>query len=282
MVIGASAGGLKALEQIARELPKDMPACLFVVMHIASDNSGALAQIIARRAALKVKRAEHGDPIEHGRLYVAPPDRHLLVGEGSVELSSGPRENRSRPALDPLFRSAALHYGARVAGVVLTGLLDDGTAGLLAIQRGGGVTIVQDPADAEFSGMPLSALARVKVDHCVPLRDIPPLLEALADGRKGAVRAAETVPEKMLAVLGGPDPMGHGLTGPATLSAQRGLIEHNLWLAVRVLEEHAALLASLAEHERAAQRADRAREYEVHEMRARKDAAHLRELLTRR
>ena len=177
IVIGTSAGGLRPLRYIASSLPSTFPACVLAVMHISAES--ALASILSRNATMKVKVAETNDPIAPGAFYVAPPDHHLLVREGTVELSRGPRENRARPAIDPLFRSAALAYGERVIGVVLTGFLDDGAAGLLAIKRAGGVAIVQDPEDAEFPSMPATALARVEVDYCTNLVELPALLESL-------------------------------------------------------------------------------------------------------
>jgi len=137
--------------------------------------------ILSRASALPAIHPEDGDPIEHGRIYVAPPDQHLLVHHNQVRLSRGPRENRTRPAADPLFRSAAIAYRPRIVGVVLTGTLDDGSAGLLAVKQLGGTAVVQDPADALFSGMPDSALRNVMVDHQLPLSDIGPLLMRLAN-----------------------------------------------------------------------------------------------------
>jgi two-component system chemotaxis response regulator CheB len=179
IVIGASAGGLQAIRHLVSLLPATLSACVLVVLHISSKSRGSLPAVFARCAGLPVFGAEHGAPIRPGRIYVAPPDHHLLVGPSSIVLDSGPRVNRARPAIDPLFCSAAALFGPRVIGVVLTGLLGDGSAGLLAIKRAGGVAIVQDPQDAEFSDMPETALSRVSVDYCAPLREIPELLRQL-------------------------------------------------------------------------------------------------------
>src|SRR5207302_1404840 len=140
---------------IVKKLPADLPAAVFVVMHVGSFSN--LAQILARCGKLPVAEALNGEPIEHGRIYVAPANHHLLINDGKVALSRGPRENRHRPAVDPLFRSAARQHRERVIGVVLTGGLDDGTAGLFAIKSRGGLAIVQDPFDAVAPGMPMSA-----------------------------------------------------------------------------------------------------------------------------
>src|SRR5262249_28063022 len=137
-------------------------------------------EIMSRSGPLPASHALDGEPIEHGRIYIAPPDHQLLVERGRVRVLRCPKENRMRPAADPLFRSAARVYGPRVIGVVLTGTLDDGTAGLLAIKRRGGVVAAQDPQDALYPGMPRSALENVAVDYCLPLSDIPPLLAQLA------------------------------------------------------------------------------------------------------
>jgi two-component system, chemotaxis family, protein-glutamate methylesterase/glutaminase len=164
IVIGASAGGLRAVGHLANLLPVTLSACVLVVLHISTASRGMLAVVLSRRSALPVKQAEHGDPLRPGRIYVAPADHHLVLGPGGVELNQGPKVNHARPAIDPLFRSAALLHGQRVIGVVLTGFLQDGTAGLAAIKRAGGVAIVQDPVDAEFPGMPASAMAGAQVD----------------------------------------------------------------------------------------------------------------------
>jgi two-component system, chemotaxis family, protein-glutamate methylesterase/glutaminase len=179
IVIGASAGGLQAIRQLVSLLPAALPACVLVVLHISSKSRGSLPAIFARCSALPVFGAVHGAPIRPGRIYVAPPDHHLLVGPSSLVLDRGPHVNRARPAIDPLFCSAAALFGARVIGVVLSGLLGDGSAGLLAIKRAGGVAVVQDPDDAEFSDMPERALARVSVDYSAPLREIPELLRQI-------------------------------------------------------------------------------------------------------
>ncbi len=176
VVIGASAGGVAALRRLLSSLPGDFPASIFVAVHTAPKGVSFLAQILDRAGPLTASFAEDGEPTRPGHVYVAPPDRHLLVRPGHVHLSRGPKENRTRPAVNPLFRSAAACRGPRVVGVVLTGMLDNGTAGLLAVERAGGTTIVQDPEDAAFPGMPASALEFLDPDHTVGIAELPPLL----------------------------------------------------------------------------------------------------------
>jgi two-component system chemotaxis response regulator CheB len=180
IVIGTSTGGVEALIQIAHELPEDLPAAICVVMHMSAQATSMLPQILSRYGPLPATHPADKEPIAVGHIYVAPPDRHLLVERGRLRITHGPKENRVRPAIDPLFRSAALAYGPQVVGVVLTGALDDGTSGLLAIRRRRGVVVVQDPKDALIPSMPESAVTYVEVDHVVPLASVASLLTRLA------------------------------------------------------------------------------------------------------
>jgi two-component system chemotaxis response regulator CheB len=175
-VIGASAGGIDALKRVVSKLPEDMCSALFVVLHTSPESPGLLHSVLQHVAKLPIVPAEDGLPIETGRVYVARPDRHLLIEQGRMRLSHGPKENRHRPAVDVLFRSAAWIYGPRTVGVVLSGMMEDGTAGLWAIKSCGGMAIVQDPADADYPGMPANAQANVDVDHCLPADQIGELL----------------------------------------------------------------------------------------------------------
>ena len=179
VVVGASAGGVEALMQLAYGLPPDLAASVFVVLHIAPDSASALPEILSRAGRLPAVHPADGQRIEPVRIYVAPPDRHLLLVGPRIHVVRGPRENGHRPAVDPLFRTAARSFGPRVVGVILSGTLDDGTAGLAAIKMRGGVAIVQDPDEALFQGMPRSAIDNVAVDHVLPVNEIAPRIAQL-------------------------------------------------------------------------------------------------------
>jgi two-component system chemotaxis response regulator CheB len=286
IVVGASAGGVEALMQLARDLPADLPAAVCVVLHIPPDAASALPQILTRVGQLPALHPQDGAALEPGRIYIAPPDLHLLVARGRLHTVHGPRENRSRPAVDPLFRSAARAYGPRVVGVVLTGALDDGTAGLLAIKRAGGVAIVQDPDDALFPSMPSSALRYVPVDYNLPLASIAPTLARLAHEpiveSGGAAMARQPDFDTQMEDLaraaledderpGEPSPfgcpecggvlwereqgalaryrcrVGHAYSVETLLAAQADAYEAALWSALRALEEKAQLTRRLVE-----------------------------------
>ena len=201
IVVGASAGGVEALVRLVSALPADLPAAVLVVLHVPPDAPSALPAILARAGPLPVAHAENGEPIQYGRIYVAPPNYHLLVMDGQVRLALGPRENGVRPAADVLFRSAARTFGPRVVGVVLSGTLRDGTLGLSAIRLRGGVAMVQDPDEALFGGMPSSALERNQVDSCLPVAEIASTLARLAR------QPPEPEPQREEAAMraGGPD-----------------------------------------------------------------------------
>jgi len=187
VVIGASAGGIEALRELVQQLPAEFPAAVAIVLHTAPHSPNVLHDILSRSGRLAAVSARDGQHLQAGRLYVAPPDSHLLVEPGRLRVTKGPRENRFRPAIDPLFRSAAQVYGPAAIGVILTGNLDDGAAGLWVIKQLGGTAIVQDPDDALFPSMPLNALKTAEVDYRVPLVEIAPLLVRLT---------ADTVPER--------------------------------------------------------------------------------------
>lgn len=180
VVVGASAGGVESLINLVGTLPANFPGTLFVVLHMSADHTSALPAILARSGKLPASHPSDKQPFQPGQIYVASPDYHLLVEDGFVRVVQGPRENRHRPAVDPLFRTAALHYGPRVVGVILSGALDDGTAGLLAVKRRGGKAMVQDPDEALYNGMPFSALVHVAVDYCLPVASIGSKLIELA------------------------------------------------------------------------------------------------------
>jgi two-component system, chemotaxis family, protein-glutamate methylesterase/glutaminase len=185
IVIGASTGGVSALFELAAGLPADINAVIGIVLHVGG-NSSLMPELLSARCALPAVHAADGDRLERGKIFVAPPDHHMMFTSEAVRLTRGPRENHARPAIDPLFRSVAIAWGPRAIGVVLTGALDDGTAGLAAIKDCGGVGIVQDPLTAVEPSMPASALANVAVDACLAVADIPAALMA----RVGKVPAA--------------------------------------------------------------------------------------------
>lgn len=179
VVIGASAGGVEVLKKLVKGLPPDFSASVFVVWHTAPGVTGFLPRVLQRGTDLKVTEAVDREPIEAGHIYIARPNYHLLVERGVVRVTRGPKENRFRPAVDPLFRAAAYAYGSRVVGIILTGALDDGTAGLWTIKNRGGTAVVQDPDEAEVPSMPESAIRGVEVDYVVPSAVMPDLLMRL-------------------------------------------------------------------------------------------------------
>jgi two-component system chemotaxis response regulator CheB len=279
-VIGASLGGVEALLRMLADLPADLDASLFVVQH-RSPREGHLGRVLARRATLPLRDACDGEVIERGTIYLAPADRHLLLDKATLRVVRGPRENGVRPAIDPLFRTAAAHYGSRVVGIVLTGLRDDGVAGLEAIHRSGGLTVVQDPEDAAYPDMPRSALAQVPVDHVVPLAQMSKWIAQLAGApapegsapddvvREARITATYTSSDEPLDRLGdlttydcpecgGPlwrvgEPkraryrcrVGHAFSEHKLSEAQATQIERSLLVALRVLEERSRLLQRL-------------------------------------
>jgi two-component system, chemotaxis family, protein-glutamate methylesterase/glutaminase len=182
-------GGVEALQKLAGGLPHDIPAAVLIVQHIGRYAS-QLPELLKRCGPLPAVHARQGDAVRPGHLYVAPPDHHLLLSDGRIRLTRGPRENWARPAIDPLFRSAARAYGARTIGVILTGMLNDGTAGLRSIRQAGGIAVVQDPHDAAAPDMPWSALRHAGADFRLPLDQIPPLLAELA----GKLAITQTIP----------------------------------------------------------------------------------------
>lgn len=195
VVIGASAGGVNALIEISRNLPPSFPAPVCIVQHVGN-NPSVMPDLLRYRGPNHALHVEDGQRLATGTLHVAPPDRHLLLEGDTLRLTHGPKENHVRPAIDPLFRSAAASWGPRVIGVVLTGQMDDGAAGLKAIHDCGGIAIVQDPASAVEPEMPRNALAAVPADHCVPLSEIAPLLQRLVGTR--APPPEKPVPEQVV------------------------------------------------------------------------------------
>ncbi|MEU4521946.1 chemotaxis protein CheB [Amycolatopsis sp. NPDC024027] len=283
VVVGASAGGVEALRALVSGLPADFPATVVVTMHLGAGTRSALARILDRVGPLPVTTARHGAAIEPGTVQVAPPDRHLLTEDGTLVLTQGPTENGHRPAVNATFRSAALTGGPRVIGVVLSGALDDGAAGLRAIVDRGGLAVVQDPADALYSGMPESALSVVDTEYVaraveigavldklvrMPVEpfEVPPPSDALLledriarePVRFGALTPAERSPGSGYTCpdcqgsLTEVDPgryrcrIGHAWSAPALLEAHSGEFQLALMKALRALDEKAALVRKLA------------------------------------
>lgn len=305
VVVGASAGGFQALGSLVGQLPKDFAAAVLLVLHIAPEFAvDGFVEMLNRRGTLRCKVARGGETLRAGRVYVAPPERHMLVKGYEVLLTKGAHENRHRPAIDPLFRSAAVAHGSHVIGVVLTGMQDDGTSGLDAIARCGGITVVQDPADAAFGAMPQSALDHVPVAHRVPLARMGALLQSLVQARPprkkrppkdvvteaaiaervvSDVRAANALGEQVphnCPTCGGvlwnvaePNVLryrchtGHVFTAEALLAAQQERIEETLWITLRMLEERRNLSAAMAKRtgvKRSALSEERARATDRH------------------
>ena len=283
IVVGASAGGIRALQTLMAGLPEDLAAAVIVVNHIPVDSQSALPQILSSAGVLEAKAAEDGEPLARGIVYAAPPDRHLLIERGRLRLTRGPRENRVRPSIDTLFRSAAVDRGSRVIGVVLSGVLDDGTAGLWAIKDRGGLAVVQLPDEAEYRDMPQNALTHVAVDHVLSAAEIGPVLAELAGE---PAPPATLVPARMAAEarmdlhgrplrhgvleMGQPSPntcpechgslveiregsisryrchTGHAYSLRTLLAETEVAIERSLWEATRALEERSFLLETMA------------------------------------
>jgi two-component system chemotaxis response regulator CheB len=289
IVVGASAGGVEVLKTLAEGLPRDLGAAVLIVLHMAPSSPSVLPPLLQRRCALPVTFATDGEPLVPGRVYVAPPDRHLVVEPGRVRVTRAPRENHSRPAIDPLFRSAALAYGPRVIGCVLSGRLDDGTAGLWAVKDRGGTAVVQDPDDALHPDMPRNAMGYTAVDHVVPAAGLPALLARLA-GEPAPVPNGRSAPRELelevriamgdnalqagIMELGPPSPYtcpdchgvlvrvdeggvarfrchtGHAYSLGSLLAVTTESVEETLWNALRAVEESVMLLREAAERSR--------------------------------
>lgn len=181
IVIGASAGGVEALKELFARMPADLPAAVCIVMHISPILESHLPEILNLAGPLRAHHLDSKEAIVSGKVYIAPPDRHLIVNDGTIEVSNAPKENRHRPAVNPLFRSAASAFGPKTIGVILSGVLDDGTAGLWQIKQSGGTAVVQDPHDAPHSDMPLNAINSVQVDYVVPIKEMAQLLAKLCN-----------------------------------------------------------------------------------------------------
>jgi two-component system chemotaxis response regulator CheB len=288
VVMGASAGGLEVVAQIVELLPSALPAAVFVVIHTGPDTPGVLPQILTRRGELTARHAVDGEKIQHGVIYCAPPDQHLLVEDGRVQVLQGPKENGFRPAIDPLFRSAAAAHATRVVGVILSGALDDGVHGLLRIKQRGGVAIVQNPEEAIVDALPLNAIKYVEVDHIAEAKKIAGLLVRLADqpaseevppmqqdevieatvadgvhhilesGKPGHAPSAFTCPDcggSLWEMTNGKlvryrCHVGHVYTADSLVMEKDSALENVLWSALRALEESVALRHRMAKRAR--------------------------------
>jgi two-component system chemotaxis response regulator CheB len=283
IVVAASAGGLEPLRALLAEMPIDLPASVLVVLHVPATGGRTLPRILDRAGPLSAAAAVDGERLKPGRVYVAPPDRHMLLVNGMVRLSRGPRQNGVRPAADPLFRSAALFGGPRVIAVVLSGTLDDGALGSATVEQRGGCVIIQDPGEAAYDSMPRSALATTEHAAIQPAEKIAALLTRLA-GEEVEMRSADPDGELELEVSGllAGDPqtitetrqysgftcpdcggplyhaqedraesydclVGHKWSPQALLEEQANSVERALWLAIRSLDERARLTEGLAE-----------------------------------
>lgn len=325
IVVGASAGGVEALAQLVSALPPNLPAAIFVVLHVPPHGTSVMPAILNRAAQkhqgahLQAVHPQDGQIIQRGMIYVAPPNRHLLVKNGHIRLALGPKENSHRPAVDPLFRTAARAYDGRVVGVILSGTLDDGTAGLVAVKQQGGVAIVQNPDEALYSGMPRSAIENVDVDRVLRVSEISSVLVELAykkpvetEGAKAVSRdmeiesdMAELEPSAVHkfnrpgkpSSLGCPEcggvlweldegsltrfrcRTGHAFSIETLMAEQSDALEETLWIALRTLEEKALLAERMASHARDRQRIISAKRFEEQKQEAQHRAELIRELL---
>jgi two-component system, chemotaxis family, protein-glutamate methylesterase/glutaminase len=284
IVIGASAGGVDALSRLCAALPADLPASVFVVQHLSPSGRSVLPALLTRAGPLPATSPADEQTFEPGHIYVAPPDRHLLLrSQGTMLVRRGPHENRTRPAVNALFRSAAVAFGSRVIGVVLTGLLDDGTEGLIAIKAAGGLSIAQDPREAEWPSMPQNAVARDHVDHVADIAGIAALLARLAGEEAGPsiplpedYRIEDSIAAQEFAVMeadfetpGEPSPLscpdcggvlnqinvgdelrfrcqvGHAFTPLGLAEAQSEELERALGIAVRTHRDRTRLFAQM-------------------------------------
>lgn len=289
VVIGTSAGGLEALKKLFRQLKEDFPLPILVVQHMSADSNGsALMKVIKNLSNLNCQLAENGTILKSGHVYLAPPDYHLMIDEDQKMLvTKGAQENRSRPAIDPLFRSAAVAFGNGTIGILLTGYLDDGTAGMKVIKRCGGICIVQDPEDADYPDMPRNALTNVNVDYCLPVYEMGGLLYQLIPQKLGkrkpipeGIKIEAAIAERVLSDLASVNALGkqvpfncpgcggvlwkadkdsdmrfrchtgHAYTAAALLSEQTIKIEETLWTALRMFEERKNLLTEMGKGRR--------------------------------
>lgn len=317
IAIGASAGGIEALLTLAATLPRDLPAALLVVVHISPTHRSVLPRMLSGAGPLPASHAVDGETVLPGRIYVAPPNRHLLLDDGKIRLSTGPLENGHRPAVDTLFRTAARAGGERVVGVVLSGALDDGTVGLAAIRQRGGVCVVQDPDDAIVGDMPRNARDHVEIDYCLPVVQMGQLLERLVaeplpgrapresptqeqEARIALRRDQETIlPPGDPSAFGCPTcggvlwevqehgllrfrcRVGHAFGTQALQAEQQSALEGALWASLRALEEQASLTRRMGTRAREQGHDKSAERYDQRALSAEIQAKLVREALNR-
>jgi two-component system chemotaxis response regulator CheB len=300
VVIGTSAGGFLAATKLLSALGEDLNAAVFIVIHISKNSlAPVIANHLQKQTKLRIKVAEDGEPICNKMIYLAPSDHHLMIDQNSVVVQRGAYENHYRPSIDVLFRSAAASYGSCVTGIVLTGMLDDGTSGMSAIKRSGGLCIVQDPAEAEYPNMPNSVLGNLQVDYTLPVAEIGYVLTDLLANRACTpseipedVRYEATITRRMSSEISATEPLGneslftcpdcggilrmiykdavvryrcytgHTFTEASLVENQVRKLEESLWTAIRMMEERKNLLLTMR-HEQGPP-PERALQMEVH------------------
>jgi two-component system chemotaxis response regulator CheB len=318
IAIGGSLGAVDALTRLFQELPADLTASMFIVVHVGAHGNNLLAGILDEKSAMRITTAQDGETLERGHVYIAPADRHLLVIGDKLRLGNGPRENLARPAIDPLFRSVGVSYGPRAIAVVLTGMLNDGASGLADLKRCGGITVVQNPTDAVAAEMPWGALQASDVDYRAPLADMAKLLTHLSTEE---AEPAPGVPEEIkleidialghrtdsevTARLGDPVALscpacggvmsqirrspplrfrcqvGHAYTAETFAAEQEGGADEAMRVALRIIEERAVLSERMAGDARASGRHAAARASDARATEARRYEALLREAIAR-
>lgn len=287
VVIGASAGGFNTITKLLGALPANMPAAIFIVMHLSrASSTEVIINHFEKHTPYPCRIPHINEPIKAGTIYLAPADFHMLIKPGIVSLTKGPHENRWRPSIDVLFRSAAAAYNSRAIGVVLSGMLDDGTSGMSAIKRCGGTCIVQEPLEADYQDMPQNVINHVEVDYRVPVTDIGYILDdifskdakpdhevpddvkleaqitermtsSIDDLKKIGVHSNYTCPDcggGLWEINNEPQPRyrchtGHVYTAKLLLEKQTEELEETLWVSIRMMEERRNLLVNLARHE---------------------------------
>lgn len=282
IAIGGSAGSIEVIRLICRTLPADLQASVLIAVHVGTGNPNLLAAILDSGGPLPARTAVEGEPLRGGRIYVAPADRHLVIDGRRVRLGRGPRENMARPAIDPLFRSAGVNFGARAVGVLLSGMLNDGASGLADLKRCGGVTVVQSPLDAVESEMPRTALLVSDVDYRAPASDLADLINRLAQEEPGSdfappasialeveIAMGRPSDSPTIASIADPVPLacpgcggtlsqikrsplrfrcqvGHGYTAEALAHEQEDSVDEAFRIALRIIGERAVLMETMA------------------------------------